>query len=758
MNTNRVFPRTAERFGLIAKSEFPGATRIILSLKGVQCDFSIAGGLVEVTMTQIFRQENPKPLDCDYLFPLPADAAVYFCEADINGRVIIAQVRERSEAVKLAADKKAEGRRVMLVESERENLFTLTLNNLQPDDLIVVKLKYIQPVRFLADSPSIEIPLCPGVRYIPGNPLLRANRGRGTADDTDQVPDASRISPVRLDSSHPDAAYVEIRGTLDRQFVDLDSLMSPSHNVISRAEADMLTVRLSDKDEVPDRDFVLRWQENQTEAIAPRAWVHHRGEEYYALLEIRAPKAKSATVSPMDFYFLVDRSLSMAGIKWQKAALAVQSCVRVLAPEDRVMITLFGGIFNDFAERPLAPRELLADVGFQKLEQLPVVSATELVPALRHVLELAATHSPGRPKSLILITDAEVGNDAPVLKIMESAPDFPVHCFGIDISLNDALLQALASQQKGTFHSLNPADDVAGVVTKLAQTIRHPVLTDLKLSGSWDLAEASIPPMYSGQIHYLSARSQSCEGLELTAQNGSEARSSFTFTPGAAGGEAPYLRWCKNRILYCLARKREAEAIALSIKSNLICPLTAFITWDELEKVAIAQHSLVQPVFAPAAHYRVVEACQFMAEVETRCLGATANLQEDLMDSPFDADEAMIWTVSDTGGGAGLMHPDREYPVEQRREAFQRLFIKLCERCLHPEWMPLCERILAWTFENKNEASLRSKRLALLMCDLVVRSRLLEAWRDSKHDIAMLEAQIHEGLTNYKMEQIETVC
>ena len=188
MNTNRVFPRTADRFGLVAVVE---SKRVVLPLKGVECEFSIQAGMVEVSMTQIFRQENPKPLDCEYLFPLPADASVYCCEADINGRIIRAKVRERAEAVKLAAEKKAEGRRVVLVEAERENLFTLTLNNLQPDDLILVKLKYIQPLRLLADMPSVEIPFCPGVRYIPGNPLIRANRGKGVADDTDQVPDAS---------------------------------------------------------------------------------------------------------------------------------------------------------------------------------------------------------------------------------------------------------------------------------------------------------------------------------------------------------------------------------------------------------------------------------------------------------------------------------------------------------------------------------------------------------------------------------------
>ena len=207
-------------FGLIA---IVRNKRIALPLKLVECDFTVAAGLVEVRMTQVFRQENPKPLDCEYLFPLPANASVFSCEADINGRIIRATVKERGEAVKLAAEKKAEGRRVALVEAERENLFTLSLSNLQPQDLILVTLKYIQPLRHLADMPSVEIPFCPGVRYIPGNPLIRSNRGKGIEDDTGQVPDASRISPLRIDGEHPDAAFIDIQGLVDRKSTRLNS-------------------------------------------------------------------------------------------------------------------------------------------------------------------------------------------------------------------------------------------------------------------------------------------------------------------------------------------------------------------------------------------------------------------------------------------------------------------------------------------------------------------------------------------------------
>src|SRR5512140_1672637 len=273
-----------ETFGLFAVIE---SKRVILPLKGVECDFSVVSGLAEVSMTQIFRQDNEKALDCEYLFPLPADASVYFCEADINGRTIRARVEERQAARRIAAEKKAAGFRTALVEAERENLFTLSLGNVQPGDLVIIQLKYFQTLRYLAGAPSIEIPFCPGIRYIPGAPLVRSNKGKGVIDDTDQVPDASRITPVRIDAEHPDAAYIEVRGTLDGKFIREQDLSSPSHAIVLQRTGEQLRVSLSNRSEVPDRDFVLRWKEKDAEAVTSRAWLCEKEKSIYALLEIR---------------------------------------------------------------------------------------------------------------------------------------------------------------------------------------------------------------------------------------------------------------------------------------------------------------------------------------------------------------------------------------------------------------------------------------------------------------------------------------
>jgi Ca-activated chloride channel family protein len=579
-------------FGLFAIID---SKRMILPLKGVECDFVVLSGMTEVCMTQVFRQENERALDCEYLFPLPADASVYECEADINGKIIRAQVREREEARQLAAEKKAAGFRTALVESERENLFTLSLGNVQPGDLVIIRLRYFQTLRTLARTRAVEIPFCPGMRYIPGQPLLRSNRGRGVVDDTNQVPDASRITPVRIDANHPDAAYVAVRGRWEGRFIEEKSLCSPSHRIEIEREGQDVLVTLSHNGEVPDRDFVVRWSERDAESIASRVWTRQKSGQTYALMEIRAPRKAPVNRSPLDFYFLVDRSGSMAGAKWDKAAEALQSCMKVLGPQDRAMVTFFESNFRDFAEEPLPPGQLLQDPRFQSLNRLGTEGGTEMEPALKHVLKVASRYSRERHKNLILITDAQIGNESEILNLMKTVPDLAVHAFGIDVALNDALLVALCRQQGGTFHSMNPNDDIQGAVTSLGQTLGQPVLLNLEIPTGWEIADSRIPNLYAGQIHYVSARAKNGSTLKLTARTPASEQVQIDFEQQSAAMEAPYLHWCRSRIDRLIAEGDDRKAIALSTESNLICRLTAFIAWDESEKVTVASHCLQQP-------------------------------------------------------------------------------------------------------------------------------------------------------------------
>jgi Ca-activated chloride channel family protein len=588
----------AEDFGLVAWLE---ATRVKLPLKGVECRFEVTGAVASVELDQIYHQENRAALDCTYLFPLPAGAAVYRCEIVVNGRVIRAVVEKEQAAQALYAEKKSEGRRVAMVESERENLFTLSLGNVQPGDLVVVRLAWFQVLDRVGEGLRLLIPTCPGVRYIPGTPLLRSNCGRGIEADTDQVPDASRITPPRIEALHPEAAYFALSGRFSRDDVAAGSASSSTHAVLVREEAGTVTLELAAGGAVPDRDFVVVWREPVAQAVEPQAWCWRAGEETYALLQLRAPEGVAVAENfAQDFYFLVDRSTSMEGRKWEQACRAVHGFVDALGAQDRVWITMFASEHDDFSEEPMPAPELRADPAFQRLVEFGADGDTELRSAAEHVLHMISRHSKERPASLVLITDGQVGNESLIMEAFYDHMDLRVHTFGIDTAVNDAFLKELAAAQGGSCWLQTPDDDIAGTVAALGARLRRPVLRDLKLAEGWRAADWGLTDLHAGEVATVVVRSEKAPPPPLVVRghlpDGRE--HVFDVALARAGTHAVQLLWVRQYMARSIAFGHDEEAVKLAREHNVLCAGTVFIAWDDAEQGPVAKAEVVQPSLA----------------------------------------------------------------------------------------------------------------------------------------------------------------
>jgi Ca-activated chloride channel family protein len=611
MNNRIINPSKAERaaFGLIAWLE---KTKISLPLKGVECAFNVCGDVVSVEIDQIFHQNSKQPLDCLYTFPLPAGAAVYRCEMHLDGRVIRARVEERERAREIAQEKKAAGYRTALVEMERDNLFTLSLGNVQPGDMLVIRFAYFQTLSRLADWTSFSIPFCPGIRYIPGVPLIRAPKGKGTVDDTDQVPDASRISPPRIDALHPDAAYLSVEGIVEHPLDDLEDISSPTHPVFVKDARGSSGVTIANQAAVPDSDFVLRWTELPTAEVKPMGWVTRidagrsatsatANGEAFALIRLRAPEQVKVSDSySQDVYFLIDRSGSMQGLKWHKAVEAFREFVKGLGKNDRVWATFFESSVRDLAEAPVSAHEVLADRAVQNLEALGTTGGTELLPALEHVLSKIATHSTDRPRSLVLITDGQVGNEAQILKALSQHTQLRVHVFGIDVAINDGFLQKLAAQHHGTSCLMSPQDDIVGAVARLGNRLRRPVWTSIRVQDGWEIVGQTLPDLYDGQVLSLPLKGNgSARAVTLEGKMPDGTSKSCRFELAETSAVALPLLWAKRRIEFHLAKGETQEAITLAKANNIVCEGAAFIAWDEAEKVPVSAREVYQPAIAP---------------------------------------------------------------------------------------------------------------------------------------------------------------
>ena len=585
---------TTPAFGLIGWLE---ETRVVLPLKGVEAKFLVQGDLLSVEVDQIFHHQGTQPVDCLYSFPLPANAAVYRCEMHVNGRVIVARIEERARAAAIAREKKAAGHRTSLVEMERDNLFTLSLGNVQPQEVVVIRLAYFQTLSYLGDWASFNLPVCPGIRYIPGQPLLRSPQGQGTVDDTDQVPDASRLSPPRIDRFHPDAAYFWVEGALEASEGSVRDVSSPSHPVLVRENPGELTIAMAEANAVPDQDFVLRWTIVPPQEVQWKAW-RMRGEKgTYVLLQGAAPApVPEDKVEAQDFYFLLDRSGSMQGMKWVKTAQAFHDFLRLLPAGDRVWATVFESGFRDFAEKPLPAAELFRDPAVLRLKELGVAGGTELLPALAHVLKNVEEHSKEAPASIIIITDGQVGNESSIVQEARRHPRLRFHTFGIDTAVNDGLLRKLAEQSGGTCVLLHTADDISGAVTRSVGRLRRPLLTAVEVGPNWESPNSQPPALHPGEVRALTFRALAKEAelaVGATLADGTQRR--FAVTVRETSAAAIPLLWAKRRIEHHLAAQDSAAAIALAKESNLLCEGVSFLAWDETEKVPVAAHEIYQP-------------------------------------------------------------------------------------------------------------------------------------------------------------------
>ncbi|WP_334982743.1 after-VIT domain-containing protein [Nostoc sp.] len=105
---------------------------------------------------------------------------------------------------------------------------------------------------FEAGNYEFVFPMVVGPRYIPGTPI----DGSG---DTDQVPDASRITPPvvfeGMRSRHNINVTVEIDAGLP-----ISQVRSPSHQLKIEHSGQIVRIQLAGEDTIPNKDLILRYQ------------------------------------------------------------------------------------------------------------------------------------------------------------------------------------------------------------------------------------------------------------------------------------------------------------------------------------------------------------------------------------------------------------------------------------------------------------------------------------------------------------------
>jgi Ca-activated chloride channel family protein len=154
----------------------------------------VTGIVARTRVRQEFTNPGSAWTEGVYVFPLPEDAAVDHLRMWIGERVVEGVIKEKAAAKAQYEEAKRAGQRASLVEQERPNIFTTSVANIPPGAAITVEIEYQHALRYDGGQFRLRFPMVVGPRYIPGN-AAPSSDSSGWAPDTDQVPDASRITP-----------------------------------------------------------------------------------------------------------------------------------------------------------------------------------------------------------------------------------------------------------------------------------------------------------------------------------------------------------------------------------------------------------------------------------------------------------------------------------------------------------------------------------------------------------------------------------
>ncbi|MET9629719.1 VIT domain-containing protein [Lentzea sp. NPDC006480] len=599
--------RSAEldRIGLVSEDAGIGALRTErgnLPLERLDVRATITGLIGRVVLTTGFVNTFDTALEATCVFPLPDRAAVTGMKMTAGERTVEAELQERAQARQAYDDAIAAGKQASIVEEERPDVFTMRVGNIPAGERVTVELTLVGPLVFEDGAATFRFPLVVAPRYVPGTPLDGPSVGDGYADDTDVVPDASRITPPVLLPGFPNPVRLSIGVEIDPAGLELGEVRSSLHTVAQ--EGNTVTVAPGER---VDRDFVLRlaYAGNSSAAVCvPDA---DSGEGTYQVTVL--PPDLEVPVRPRDVVLLLDRSGSMSGWKMVAARRAAARIVDTLTADDTFSVITF----DDRLERPDLGKGLVTATDrhrFRAVEHLATVQArggTEMFQPLIEGLTLLAKASSERDPVLVLVTDGQVGNEDQLLR--DIAPVINrtrIHAVGIDTAVNAGFLGRLAAAGAGRCELVESEDRLDEAMTHIQRRIGAPVITDVVVEPESSLPKppTAIYPgvplvvfgRYTGLPEAFTVRGRTRDGAE------------WHQTVAVLEQSEPAIRaqWARAALRdledrYATGdRAVEDQIVQTSLRYGVLCRFTAFVAVDEKVVSDGTVHRVVQPVELPS--------------------------------------------------------------------------------------------------------------------------------------------------------------
>uniref|UniRef100_A0A8C2JIT3 VIT domain-containing protein n=1 Tax=Cyprinus carpio TaxID=7962 RepID=A0A8C2JIT3_CYPCA len=429
-----------------------------------------------VSSTLQYVNEEERPLEALFVFPLPADAAVCHFSAKIGEQEIVAEVQDRETARDRYDDAVSSGQQAFLLEesSESPDVFRLSVGCLSAGQNAAVTIIYVTELA-VQDDHSLRfcLPAVLNPRYTPAGT---------TAISSGAVPYTLTLS-VHVSSPKP-ISKLESSCTLD-PLVFL-------HSDHTQATVNLNSGHMFDKDV---ELFVYYQDTHQPSAIveagettAPMGDMMHHGKG----AQMRIESAK-------DTLLLLLKSLPVG-------------CY--------FNIYGFGSDFESFFPQSVEYNQDTVDKALKRVKEMKAdMGGTEILQPLKHIYSQPCY--PDHPRQLFVFTDGEVFNTKEVLDLVKShAHSHRCFSFGIGGGASAALITGMAREGSGHAQFITDTDRMQPKVKFALQPAVLNISVDWTLPDDVTVDTLSPPNnvLFQGQrtLIYAQLKGESSGGSEGT--------------------------------------------------------------------------------------------------------------------------------------------------------------------------------------------------------------------------------------------------
>ncbi|XP_016398755.1 von Willebrand factor A domain-containing protein 5A-like isoform X2 [Sinocyclocheilus rhinocerous] len=483
--------------GLVTEKNEP------VPLKSISVELQVQDHVASVRSCLQYVNEEQRPLEAVFVFPLPADAAVCHFSARIGEQEIRAELQDRQSARDQYDDAVSSGQQAFLLEESEESsdVFRLSVGCLSPGQNASISIVYIIELSIQADHAlRFCLPAVLNPRYTPA----------ASAAGVPEVSSASVI-PYTLSLS------VEVRSSDCISRLESSCALDPLEFLDAQHTHATVNLSAGHRFEKDVELFLYYENSHQPSAVVEAAASAAQSGSLMgdpALMISLYPEfpadVMSSLASQGEFIFVVDRSGSMDC----KMHHGNDAQMRIESARDTLLLLLkslpmgcyfniygFGSHFESFFPQSVVYSEDTMEEALKRVKSMSAdMGGTEILQPLKHIYSQPCY--PDHPRQLFIFTDGEVWNTKEVLDLVKSHV-YSHRCFsfGIGEGASTALITGMAREGSGHAQFITGTDRMQPKVMQSLRFALQPAVDNISVD--WTVPEGVTVDMLSPPINTL---------------------------------------------------------------------------------------------------------------------------------------------------------------------------------------------------------------------------------------------------------------